>query len=85
MDGCFSGLVQDDIKRVNWTGSATDNLFTDEHLALRELQETDRLVVKKSDKGGNVVLLSEDQYKNEVGSLLANISTYKKLYFNPFS
>lgn len=40
------------------------------------------MVIKRSDKGGNVVLLSEDMY--EAKRLLEDRDTYKLLEDNPF-
>lgn len=48
--------------KKNHTG---DNLSCDERKALRELRNADKIVIKQSDKGGNVVLLSLDLYEKE--------------------
>lgn len=43
------------------------------------MEDSPNLVIKKSDKGGNVVLLSEKLYEEETLRLLGDNSTYKKL------
>lgn len=55
----FLDLVQRDLSKVNWNWVGPNNLTSEERKALRELEEAPNLVIKKSDKGGNVVLMSE--------------------------
>lgn len=62
----FLDLVQEDLKNVNWGKKPLDNLNKEERLALSELENAQGLVIKSSDKGGNVVLLKEEFYENEV-------------------
>lgn len=45
--GVFLDLVQYDFSKINWLCGTSDNLSPDEHLVLHELQEEDRLVIKK--------------------------------------
>lgn len=81
----FLELVQTDLEKVNWTQKIIDNLTTDERRALNDLQKKQNIVIKKSDKGGNVVLLNQRHYETEVKRLLSDKSTYKKLDNNSFS
>lgn len=41
-------------------------------------------MIKGSEKGGNIVLLTQDQYEQEEMRLLLDKSTYRKLSSNPF-
>lgn len=80
----FLAQVKRDLSKVNWKYRGIDNLSKEERKALKELEETPGIVIKGSDKGGNLVLLTEDQYGNEVLRLLGDKSTYRKLDSNPF-
>lgn len=55
----FLDMIQTDLSRVNWKfkNKNEDNLSLAERKAIRELSEAPQLVIKRSDKGGNVVLL----------------------------
>lgn len=64
--GVFLDLGQEDFQKVSWTANTVDNLSSDELHALKELQDAERLVIKPSDKGGNVVLLSTNKYEKKV-------------------
>lgn len=82
--GVFLDLVEEDLKKLNWETIMGDNLTYEERKALKELREADQVIIKKSDKGGNVVLLSVDFYEGEVRRLLNDESTYKRLHHDPF-
>lgn len=47
--------MEEDLK-VRWDSIPRDNLSSGERSALRELSEAPNLIIKPSDKGGNVVL-----------------------------
>ncbi|XP_040272050.1 uncharacterized protein LOC120988574 [Bufo bufo] len=51
--------------------------------ALDELSKNDDLVIKPSDKGGNVVLMDKLDYKKMVEDLVKQTDTYQKLDHNP--
>lgn len=80
----FLAQVKRDLSRVNWRYRGIDNLTKEERKALRELEEAPGIIIKGSDKGGNLVLLTEDQYEGEALRLLGDKSTYCKLDSNPF-
>lgn len=80
----FLDQVQKDLRKISWDWKGLDNLTREERHALKELQEAPNLVIKSSDKGGNIVLLSERQYEEEVMRQLRDTSTYNKLTENPF-
>lgn len=82
--GVFLDFVQEDLQKVNWMAIGSDNLMKDERKALTELQNDESVIIKPSDKGGNVVLLSAKLYEREVSRLLPDSSTYSKLDLNPF-
>ncbi|XP_073465173.1 NACHT, LRR and PYD domains-containing protein 3-like [Aquarana catesbeiana] len=80
----FLDQVKLDLGRINWEWLGSSNLTSSEKKALKELQEAPNLVIKRSDKGGNVVLLSEKIYEDEAFRLLSDTSTYQQLMGTPF-
>lgn len=64
--GVLLDLVRDDLTKVNCQKMKDHNLDPDERRALREQTEAPNLVIKKSDKGGNVGLLSAEYYEKEI-------------------
>lgn len=62
----FLDLVKDDLNKIDWSWRGLDNLTSEERKALSELERAGGLIVKSSDKGGNVLLLSSDLYEREV-------------------
>lgn len=80
----FLDQVKQDLGLVNWSWIGPNNLTYAERKALRELEEAPNLVIKKSDKGANVVLLSEKLYEEETLRLLGDNSTYEQLTQSPF-
>lgn len=77
-------MVQKDLEEITWNPKKLDNLSLSERQALKELKEAKNLTIKKSDKGGNVVLLDDDKYEAEVRRLLSDPDTYSKVERNPF-
>ncbi|KAL7644275.1 UNVERIFIED_CONTAM: hypothetical protein RMT77_005102 [Armadillidium vulgare] len=51
--------------------------------ALLRLKKLENVVILKADKGNKVVLLNKDIYLDKAYNLLQDVSTYKKLTFNP--
>lgn len=80
----FLDLVQPDLEKVNWTQKISVNLTADERRALNDLQKRKDIIIKMSDKDGNVVLLNQQHYKKEEKCLLNDKSTYVRLDRNPF-
>ncbi|KAM4012417.1 LOW QUALITY PROTEIN: uncharacterized protein ACNLHF_004941 [Anomaloglossus baeobatrachus] len=60
-----------------------DNLTYNQRLALKELKNMDDVVIKQSDKGGNVVVWGKDKYEVEAFRQLNDIKCYTKLTTNP--
>lgn len=77
----FLDLVKDDLHRLDWSSRGLDNLSSDERKAMHEVVRD--LIIKSSDKGGNVVLLSSDMYEKEIFKQLSDTSTCKRLTSNP--
>lgn len=55
----FLAQVKRELSGVNWKYKGLDTLSREERKALRELEEAPGIVIKGSNKGGNVVLLTE--------------------------
>uniref|UniRef100_A0A8C5N1Y7 Reverse transcriptase domain-containing protein n=1 Tax=Leptobrachium leishanense TaxID=445787 RepID=A0A8C5N1Y7_9ANUR len=82
----FCRLVCNDIDKLNVhdvLASHTDNLNSGERKALSDLEKDNDLVIKQSDKGGNVVLMTVMNYKKMVMTVLNDESTYEKLTCDP--
>lgn len=79
----FLEMVQTDLEKIDWTKKSPNNLSTGERHALKDLQNRKNIVIKNSNKCGNVVLLNQQQYETEVKQLLSDESTYQKLDYNP--
>lgn len=62
-----------------------DNLTRDQRKALGELKVMKDVIIKPSDKGGNVVLWSSKAYEREAFRQLRNSDCHKKLTFKPLS
>ncbi|XP_068129765.1 cilia- and flagella-associated protein 54 [Hyperolius riggenbachi] len=80
----FMDLVAEDLKLINWKKKGSDNLGIGEREALRDLQENVKIEIKRSDKGGNVVIMSREYYEREVRRLLNDRATYERIRVNPF-
>lgn len=68
-------------RKNSWLGVVLD---LEERIALRELSEAPNLIIKPSDKGGNIVLLSKQNYEDEILRQLFDESTYARLVTNSF-
>lgn len=78
----FQEMIRNDLNQMDWSKNYADNLSKNDRSALKDLHQAKGVVIKRSDKGGNVVLLSEDMY--EAKRLLEDRDTYKLLEDNPF-
>ncbi|XP_053571499.1 uncharacterized protein LOC128661246 [Bombina bombina] len=63
----------------------SDNLEPRERKALKELMLARGLVMKPADKGGNLVILDEQLYVNEVKRQLHDKNQYEKISSNPLT
>lgn len=84
MDGVIFGSSQKDLSKVNWKYKGIDNLTREERKAWKELEEVSDIVIKGSDKGGNIALITQNKYEQEVMQLLLDNSTYRRLTSNTF-
>lgn len=73
----FIDMVQKDFKSTEWSKNKKGNLTRDERQALNELREAENLIIKRSDKGGNPVLLNENDYEGEVRRQLRDQNMYE--------
>uniref|UniRef100_A0A8C5QJI9 Reverse transcriptase domain-containing protein n=1 Tax=Leptobrachium leishanense TaxID=445787 RepID=A0A8C5QJI9_9ANUR len=82
----FCKLVCNEIDKVNTKelqDQIDNNMTPDEQQALLELRDMEDIVIKKSNKGGNIVILDNDQYCNMVLKILEDTNTYQVLSTNP--
>lgn len=77
-------MVQSDLDSLDLTKMGTDNLTHEERQALRKLREAKNIIIKRSDKRGNVVLMNKLLYEKEVKRPLNHTLTYKRLDHNLF-
>lgn len=75
----FIQQVTEEIKKTKWKGLHDSNLTHSQLEALFSLQKNQNLVVKPSDKGGNLVIVERYQYESMVMRLLNNRDWYKKI------
>ncbi|CAJ0966876.1 unnamed protein product [Ranitomeya imitator] len=80
----FVRLVTEEFRRIP-TGIQHDNLTRRQRKAIKELKSLDNIVIKPSDKGGNIVLWPSPMYEKEAFRQLKDSSCYKRLTFNPTS
>ncbi|XP_056423852.1 uncharacterized protein LOC130362821 [Hyla sarda] len=78
----FIKLVIRDLRRLAET-RASDNLTYPQRKAVQELRALKNVVIKPSDKGGNVVLWPSHMYEKEMFRQLRDSNCYKRLTFNP--
>lgn len=72
-------MVQFDLGSIEWTQKGIDNLSREERKVLKELGEAKHIVIKRSDKGVNVVLMDENSYEGEAKRLLNDLTLYQRL------
>lgn len=77
-------MVQSDLEKVTWYKRDTDNLTEGERNALEDLKKRKNIVIKNSDKGGNVVVIDDIHYEKIAKKLLSDTTTYRKLDYNLF-
>lgn len=80
----FLEMVQSDLEKVKWHKRGTDNLTKGERNALDDLKKRKNIVIKNSDKGGNVVVLDDTHYEKKAKKLLSDDTTYCRQDHNAF-
>lgn len=78
----FVDLVTAEFGKIP-TSIGRDNCTKDERRAIQELSKMTDIVIKPSDKGGNVVIWPTRMYEKEALRQLRDVQHYKKLTFNP--
>lgn len=73
----FLQKVTDDVNKLTFTIDPDSNLSLEQTRALRELASIKTLVIKPSDKGGNIVLMDSKQYEAMYLDLLRNQDWYR--------
>ena len=82
----FENAVLKDIDDLNVEGlKPFHNLSRVEHEAIKQLQSNQDIIIKPADKGGAVVILKTEDYRNECLRLLSDRKTYKILDSDPTS
>ncbi|KAM9296202.1 collagen alpha-1(XX) chain [Gastrophryne carolinensis] len=77
--------IERDLAKEDWTlDSGQDNLTKQERVALLDLERAPNLIIRSSDKGGNVVLMNDSYYVGEIEQQLGNLDTYRMVRYNPF-
>ena len=59
------------------------NITNDERKAMRELANDKSIVIKEADKGGAVVIMDSEKYKQLVNGMLNDTNYYEKLHGDP--
>ncbi|KAJ1150604.1 hypothetical protein NDU88_003394 [Pleurodeles waltl] len=64
VDVFFKLVWQDlDEEEVKWKQPIRHNLKFEEYLALKSLQSDDDVIIKRADKGGNIVVMNREDYE----------------------
>ncbi|CAJ0929381.1 unnamed protein product, partial [Ranitomeya imitator] len=80
----FLRVVEDDLKKIGrLNGDTSPNLNSEEWEALEKLEKNDQIIVKSSDKGGNLVILDHQRYVGMCRSILDDRETYGVLENDP--
>uniref|UniRef100_A0A8C5QQL5 Reverse transcriptase domain-containing protein n=1 Tax=Leptobrachium leishanense TaxID=445787 RepID=A0A8C5QQL5_9ANUR len=82
----FCTLVCQEIEKLDEhsvNASVPHNITKIELQALKNLGDDKEIVIKKADKGGNIVVLSIEQYRKMVLTILEDSTTYSVLTCNP--
>ncbi|KAJ1137901.1 hypothetical protein NDU88_004297 [Pleurodeles waltl] len=75
----FENLVLEKVKKLcKFTPKPDPNLTKNEQQALLRLQQNKNIVIKPCNKGGGIVLLETDQYKQKVNLMLGVSEHYSK-------
>ncbi|CAJ0915644.1 unnamed protein product [Ranitomeya imitator] len=80
----FLKVVEDDLRKIGRRNADTPpNLSAEEWEALDKLEKNDQIVVKPSDKGGNLVILDHQKYVGMCKLILNDRETYGILENDP--
>ncbi|XP_073511825.1 uncharacterized protein [Phyllobates terribilis] len=81
----FMYLVERDLCKIPRDSGQWSNLSTEESQALKNLEKNKHLIIKASDKGGNLVLMDHTKYLTLCQMILKDKDTYDVLPKNPTS
>ncbi|XP_071999215.1 uncharacterized protein [Engystomops pustulosus] len=81
----FVQLVSRDLYKLSRNGEKTQNCTLAQRRAIDQLAKMRDVVIKPSDKGGNVVVWPVKAYEREALRQLRDSSCYRKLTFNPLN
>ena len=70
---------------VNQLKRCSDNLMSNEMIAVHKLQQRGDVVIKPADQGSAVVVISKEEYINEAERQFSNHTHYTKLNTDPTS
>lgn len=61
----FLNQIQTDLHQIDWSNKGRDNITKEEEerRAIKELTQAKDIILKRSDKGGNVVLMDAEKYE----------------------
>ncbi|CAJ0941725.1 unnamed protein product [Ranitomeya imitator] len=80
----FSNLVTKELKELSVSHIQSNfNCSRQEMEAIKRLEQNTNIVIKPSDKGGNVVILGIKDYQEMCQSILRDRTTYEILSYNP--
>lgn len=80
----FVNMVTEDIKKIKPRGGRKHtNLSKEDKQALGKLKENEDIILKPSDKGGNIVIQNKEDYKAMVMKLLSDKDTYQIMPNDP--
>lgn len=75
-------FLRSDLKKINWSIQSPDNMNGEERRGLIELKNDASIVIKNSDKGGNIVIMNDEDYVDEIERQCKDESTYMRLTNN---
>ncbi|PIO33735.1 hypothetical protein AB205_0155560 [Aquarana catesbeiana] len=75
----FTQQVTNEIRKSKWKGLTQSNLTPAQKEALISLQQEMHLIIKPSDKEGNLIVMENSQYESMVMRLLQNRKWYRKI------
>ena len=69
----------ENINLSNKTKNVKSNLCKEEEQALKDLREDPTIIIKEADKGGGVVIMNKEYYKDKITHMLQDNNFYRKL------
>jgi hypothetical protein len=80
----FAEDIRDTLRKISKPSSSyKNNLNKRQNIALRKLQANKNIIIRQADKGSGVVVMTKDQYKNEILQICQNQHTKIQLETEP--